>query len=52
MMINIIILFIIFNDIKFSLLLLLLSLPVLGTSLRSLAFAFGSSVLEPDFDLK
>ena len=55
MMINVIIFFIIFNDIKFSLLVLLLSLPVIGAALaalRSLAFAFCSAVLKPNFDLE
>ena len=53
MMIHIItIFFIVFNDIKFSLLVLLVALSVLGATFWGLAFTFCSAVLKPNFDLK
>ena len=51
-MIIITIFFIVFNDIKFSLLVLLVALSVLGATFWGLAFTFCSAVLKPNFDLK
>jgi len=43
--------FIVFNDIKFSLLVLLAVLSVVGAAFWGLAFTFCSAVLKPNFDL-